>query len=246
MSKALKRTLVGLGAFALLWSSMKIVGQLPRSNPVTAGFAGAERGPDPDSITVAMGAITLRIPRNYFVALPDHEGREPSGTAFILLVLLPNLEPRTVATSKELDRTGWHQQMLLAVHYKGYAKSGASLLRTVYRNEMQYTNGRPPTIKPGPFGYRYFKIRAGWMDYLYKGKRTDPSFVLECKPLTDWTLSTTSYSPHCERILPMASDLYADYSYSRKLLPQAQNLDQKVVDLLNKFRIAGPPLKVMQ
>ena len=75
MSKTLKRTLAGLAMVALLWGGAKIVKPLLQSSSAMAGLGRAQPPRDPETITVTMGGVTMKIPKSYLLFPPSPGGK---------------------------------------------------------------------------------------------------------------------------------------------------------------------------
>ncbi len=103
-----RRIIWAVGGFALLLVSgfafLAAIGIHGRANnPTVRALTGVDSSTEP--VTVTMGKVVLRIPRNYFLSMPSRVGRrdEPDPVAFILLGLMPDFEPRTAANRAEFD-----------------------------------------------------------------------------------------------------------------------------------------------
>lgn len=201
--------------------------------PLTAeGGLGSTQGQS--DVTVLMGEVTMRIPKEYFFSPPRHEGHGPDAVDFSLLLLLPDFEPRTAANAAEFVG-GWHHQILIGVSYKGYQQTGAALLRTWYR----YSN--TAKIENGPYGYDVFETPG--FDKLFKGTLENPTDIVSCKPVHG---PLSGRWPYCERTMVIAPSVTVQYSVSRAYLGSMQSLDSQVIDFLNQFRTSGPQFRNVQ
>lgn len=232
MSKTLKRTLAGLAMVALLWGGAKIVKPLLQSSSAMAGLGRAQPPRDPETITVTMGGVTMKIPKSYLLFPPSPGGKGPDAVSFGLLTLLPNF---TILNRKEFTRPGWHKQVLIMVYYKGYQMSGAALLRA------WYTYSNQAKVESGPFGYMYF--RHSGFDDLFRGSFKSPRDVVSCRPVSG---SLGGPYPYCERTMRIAREIVVQYSYSRAYLAQTLPLDKKVIQFLNQLRTSGPAFKALR
>jgi hypothetical protein len=210
-----------------------IPGPLERIAPLAAEDSpGSAQGPS--DVTVPMGAVTMRIPKEYFFSPPRHEGHGPDAIDFSLLSLLPDFAPPTAANFREFNG-GWHHQVLISISYNGYLLTGAALLST------WYSYSHHATVKPGPYGYLYFE-HSGF-DELFRGSLENPTDIVSCRPASG---PLSPPSPSCERIVQTGRDITAQYSFSRSYLDEVQSLDTQVVAFLNRFRVSGPSFRIVQ
>ena len=129
-----------------------------------------------DPVTVTMGQVALRIPRNYFVAMPNHDiqGR-PDGLDFILLGLMPDFEPRTDANRAEFaDFHGFGRKLDVLVSYKGYTRTGMDLFHIFYDNLVD------SSVHNIEFDYHSFS--AGGFEYMFHGNIDNPVDFIHCNP----------------------------------------------------------------
>jgi hypothetical protein len=223
-------------------------------NPTVRVLSGMDSSTATEPVTVTMGKVVLRIPRNYFLSMPSHDiaGR-PDGIEFSLLGLMPDFEPRTDANRKEFDDfQGMGRKLKIFVAYKGYTKTGKDLFLTAYNRKHCLSDKGAECLSRGPvtdgeFGYQSFKINID--DELFRGSVDDPKDFIECRAkeqIVPPGEKPLPYFPHCERIVLAGEDIVAQFSFSRDFLGNAHDVERQMIDTLNRFRISGPVLEVIQ
>ncbi len=240
-----------VGGFAFLVA----VGMRERAtNPTVRVLTGMDSSTATELITVTMGQVVLRIPRNYFLAMPNHDiqGR-PDGLEFILLGLMPDFEPRTDANRAEFaDFHGFGRKLKIFVSYKGYTKTGKDLFLVFYNSKARRPDTGEVYSDRGPLtdaevGYQSFN--TGGFDYLFRGTVETPSDFIQCRPREQVVPSGGKLLPnfpYCERIVLVGEDIVVNVSFSRDYLGTAHDIEQQMIDVLNRFRISGPALEVIQ
>jgi hypothetical protein len=212
-------------------------------NPTIRALTGMDSSTATDPVTVNMGQVVLRIPRNYFLSMPSHDIQgKPEGVEFILLGLMPSFEPKTDANRAEFDDFhGFGRKLDVLVSYKGSTKTGKDLFRIFYR----YSAGRP--MIDAEFGYQSFN--TGGFDYMFHGTADDPRDFIYCRP-KDQVIppgeKPLPYFPSCERIVLVGDDIVVQFSFSRDFLWNAHDIERQMIDVLNRFRVSGPALEVIQ
>ena len=229
-----------IGGFAFLF----FLGMHERAhNPFIRALTGLDSSTATEPVTVTMGKVVLRIPRNYFLDMPNHDivGR-PDGVEFILLGLMPDFEPRTAANRAEFtDFHGLGRKLDILVSYKGHSNTGKNLFQIFYK----YAAGTP--LADVELGYQSFN--TGGFEYMFHGGIDDPKDFIHCRPKDQVVPiggKPLPYYPHCERLILIGDDIVAQYSFSRDFLGNAHDIEKQVIDVLNRFRISGPPLEVIQ
>jgi hypothetical protein len=262
-SRHLRRWIIGgvtglalllVGGFVFLVA----VGMHVRAHDLTVGvLTGMDSSAATEPVTVTMGKVVLRIPRNYFMAMPNHDIRGvPDGVEFILLGLMPDFEPRTAANHPEFDDFhGFGRKLDVHVTYKGHTKTGKDLFLAFYKskgrrpgtNEEYYARG---PVTDAEFGYKYFK----WLgdDELFHGTIDDPKDFIQCSskvpggPPVVPPEKPHPYYPFCEKTVLVGDDIVAQFSFSRDFLGNVPEIESRLIDVLNRFRVSGPALQVIQ
>ncbi len=229
-----------VGGFVFLFAAGMYV---RTNNPVARNLTEVERSITTEPVTVAMGKVVLRIPRNYFLAMPAHDIRgRPDGLEFSLLGLMPDFEPKTDANRTELaDFHGFGRKLKLFVSYRGYTNTGKDLFRIFYK----YSKGSP--ITDDEFSYQLFN--TGGFDYMFHGTVDDPTDFIHCRPKSQVVPpgeKPAQYYPSCERIVLVGEDIVVNITFSRDFLGNAHDIEQLMIKVLNRFRISGPSLEVIQ
>ena len=241
-SRLLRRWILwGIGILALLLVSgvvfLVAVGMHARAhNPMVRVLTGMDSSTATEPVTVTMGNVVLQIPRNYFLSMPSHDiqGR-PEGVEFSLLGLMPDFEPRTDANRAEIsDFHGFGRKLKIFVAYKGYSKTGKDSFQIFYK----YSVGRP--VADAEFGYHSFE--TGGFDYMFHGTAEDPRDFIHCSPKDH----PTSLYQYCERSVLVGEDIVANLTFSRDYLEKSHDIEAQMIEVLNRFRISGPTLEVIQ
>ena len=107
-----------------------------------------------------------------------------------------------------------------------------------------------PPVTDAEFGYKSFK----WIgdDELFRGTVDDPKDLIRCNP-TDFghvpvgsTEKPWTYYPSCQRTVLIGDDIIVQLTFSRDYLGKAHDIEATMIEVLNRFRISGPPLEVIQ
>lgn len=207
-----------------------------------------------EPVTVTMGKVVLRIPRNYFLAMPSHDiVGIPDGVEFLLLGLMPDFEPKTAANRPEFDDFhGFGRKLDVHVAYKGHTKTGKDLFSAFYNSKGRHPSTNEEYISRGPvidaeFGYKSFT----WLgdDQLFRGTIDAPIDFIQCKPknlVTQPGEKPIPWFPYCEKTILVGDDIVVQFSFSRDFLGNVPDIEPRLIDVLNHFRVSGPALEVIQ
>ncbi|PWR21059.1 hypothetical protein [Zavarzinia compransoris] len=211
-------------------------------DPTGRAPTGMDSAPATEPVTITMGKVVLRIPRNYFLALPAHDIPErPDGVEFILLGLMPDFEPRTEANRAEFnDFHGFGRKLKIFVQYNGPTMTGKNLFAVYY-------NSKDGPVRPGEYGYQSFQ----WIgdDQLFRGDIENPRDFIQCRrkdQVAPPGEAPIPYFPSCKRIVLVGDGIVAELVFSRDYLGKAHDIEAQAIDALNRFRISGPPLETIQ
>jgi hypothetical protein len=189
-------------------------------------------------ITVDMGDVVMKIPKNYFMLLPT-KGTDGK-ISFELLVQLPNFDPRTFQNEAMFERTGWHDQVSIFIEQKELPFSAKAYLDGFYKIGNH-------DLRQGPFGYQEFTyLPGGAYEYYFKGNLSAPNSATLCKPEHEINEIPGHWFPDCQRQLGLSENISVHYTLSRNYFSQLDTLQPRLIDFLNGFVIQGPKLQVME
>lgn len=243
---------VTVGGFALLlvcgFALLIALGMYVRAhNPTIRARAGVDSAIATEPVTIPMGNVVLRIPRNYIMAGPSHDIQgTPDGVEFVLLGLLPDFEPRTDANRAEFSNFhGFGRKLNVLVSYKKFTATGKDLFRIVYESKArrpdtgEMYSARSPVIDD-EFGYKSFS--SGGFDHLFHGSVDDPKDLISCSSRIHPIVVYQS----CARTILAGEQIIIEFEFSRDYLGSEHDIEQQVIMVLNRFRISGQPLRVIQ
>jgi hypothetical protein len=227
------------------------------TNPTVRVLTGMDSSTATEPVTVTMGQVVLRIPRNYFLSMPSHDiqGR-PDGVEFSLLGLMPDFEPRTNANRAEFDDFhGFGRKLKIFVSYQGRTKTGKDLFLTAYNRKASRPDTGEVYSARGPvtdaeFGYKSFRLTID--DELFRGDVDNPKDFIECLQKDFGSAHVVPpekprpFYSSCERIVLVGDDIVAQFVFSRDYLGNVHDIETQAIDVLNRLRIGGPPLEIIQ
>jgi hypothetical protein len=202
---------------------------LSNSSPNTAELKNmpVETSLSTEQITIPLGQTTLHIPRNYFYLLPNaSNGALPTGTAFTLIVKLPDLTPRDANNEDVFNEPTLHNKIKIFVHYKSTMKTGKELFYLFYSQKL------PEELPDDSTGYKRFRWVEKNEQGFFKGTASAPESFAIC-----WGESLPG--PSCERTVKIGDNIVMQYVFARAYLRDADAIEPQIIKLLNQFRDGG-------
>ncbi len=204
-----------------------------KHNPFIWTAMGGDNSVATYPVKVVLGATEFRIPRNYFLMLPEQCGHQfdPECSGFLLKMLLPDFQPRSAENAAELNGVGgWRTQIMANVDYKGNSLTGKALFDAFYKYAKE------STVQYGEFQ----KFQSPGFDDLFKGSPDNPTFFIRCAE------ERADSSTYCQRTIKIGPYTTMNYTLPRGYLNEAANIEKQLVVKLNNFRISGPMLEVIE
>ena len=198
-------------------------------------------------VTVRLGATTLVIPRNYFSIYPRYGGRPgvPDAVEFGIWGLFPDLEPISEVNRNEFRSKGLGRiinTLIWSNMSPRQLRSQAEQDQMVFNSTYDFAITHDGTVGPGDYGsdkFGYIHVHS-WNDVYFRGSVGRPSDTIICMTLLNGPF------PDCRRRLVIGRNITADVTFSRGLLGKTKEIESKIVDTLNRFRISGPTLEIVQ
>lgn len=178
-----------------------------------------------DMAELTVGVTTFRLPRNFLLGRSSRAGGKVDG--FVILVLLPGLEPYSLENAAEFSKPGHHRKLDLLVE----SSEGVPSLATQLGNSIegsQFSLAADTT-----------EAVAGLVRYESTVVPEDELYVPETKSNVDvfyrCLKRDTRESPSCHGTTFFRQDIVLHYVFSRIYINDWKTIDAAVKKLLESF-----------
>jgi hypothetical protein len=179
-----------------------------------------------ENVDVKFGPYLYRIPSNYLAGVTPARDSH-SYAAFTIQVLLPDFAPRSQANLAQFNEVGWHNQFRALFEYGNHPRPQEEIL-ALYLSNAGITKDDFQLVASG---YKLYKNAKTWPREIYTRDRPDGLFLFTCGSAEDGTPF-----PSCRIHETFEENVGVIYSFSRKYLDQASDIDLKLHALLSNFK----------
>lgn len=188
------------------------------------------------SVDVVLGEVRLSIPRKYVLRPPLHEDPErPDAMGMAMLFHLPDF---SAVSQQERRQAGWGEKIHIALYNKGKSTTGQRMFDILNKSKSsdicarQYNN------------YCIFDRQTdSGSEILFEGDPLNVTFFLICTKDNWYNNTERGFNHSCNRVVQISDNAYIDYSFSRKYIDLAKQIESMVLLKLNSFRYSGPLLE---
>lgn len=214
-------------------------------NPFVKVLTGGDTTFSTEPVLVKMGPTTLSIPRNYFSNYPHYGGQTgvPDAVEFGIHGLLPDIEPISETNKEEFRQLGWGKKIRIIFQSNTFPNmdtSRAAFDKRIFESLVGADIRRGAKIEAGEsdaaeLGYKLVRSTS---NLYFRGSVSKPRDLIVCAQKDE------NRSPDCRRFLYIAPKVSADVSFSRNYLAQVKEIERRLIELLNQFRVSGPALEI--